>query len=96
MGKDYSETANYKIWQLNRKKENATDEVKIKIDLAINLIKLRTKKKLSQIELSKELKVNQKNISQWEKGKVSPSLKYLVVISKFYNVTINELLEPSK
>jgi len=69
MGKDYSETANYKIWQLNRKKENATDEVKIKIDLAINLIKLRTKKKLSQIELSKELKVNQKNISQWEKGK---------------------------
>ena len=54
---------------------------------------LRLRKNLTQIELSEKLNVTQATISKWEKGKSIPDIMMLKTLAKFFNVSIEYLLD---
>ena len=56
------------------------------------LQELRKKKGLTQEELAKELYVSRTAISKWESGRGYPSIDSLKEISKFFSVSIDDLL----
>ena len=58
-----------------------------------NLVKLRKKFKLSQIELSQKINYSDKAISRWEKGEVIPSIDVLEQLAEIYNVKIGYFFE---
>jgi transcriptional regulator with XRE-family HTH domain len=56
------------------------------------LQELRKTKGLTQEELAKELYVSRTAVSKWESGKGYPNIDSLKEISRFFSVTIDELL----
>ena len=56
------------------------------------LQQLRTEKGLTQEQLAEQLYVSRTAISKWESGKGYPNIESLKCISKFFSVTIDELL----
>ena len=56
------------------------------------LQELRKNRGLTQEELAKELYVSRTAISKWESGKGYPSIDSLREISRFFSVTIDDLL----
>src|SRR5699024_10324402 len=56
------------------------------------LQQLRTRKNLTQEQLAEQLYVSRTAISKWESGKGYPNIESLKCISKFFSVTIDELL----
>lgn len=57
-----------------------------------NLFIQRKNKGLTQLQLSKELGVHESTISNWEHGFREPNLNMLIVISKYFDVSIDYLL----
>ncbi len=58
-----------------------------------NFIKeLRKEKGLKQEELAEELNVHRTTVVKWEQGKSLPLNDTLVILSKYFNVTVDELL----
>lgn len=57
-----------------------------------NLLNLRKQNKLTQLELAEKLSYSDKSISKWEKGESLPSIEILCELAKFYNVTLNDLV----
>lgn len=55
---------------------------------------LRKEHGYTQEELSEILKVSRQAISHWECGASMPDVHILLALSKLYDVTINEILEP--
>lgn len=53
---------------------------------------LRLEKQLTQHELGKTLGVSQRVISFWENGNAEPDLETVLKIAKYFNVTIEEML----
>ncbi len=60
------------------------------------LQQLRTGKNLTQEQLAEQLYVSRTAISKWESGKGYPNIESLKCISKFFSVTIDELLSNLK
>ena len=60
------------------------------------LQELRKKRGLTQEELAEALFVSRTAISKWESGRGYPSIDSLKEISKFFSVTIDELLSGEK
>lgn len=56
------------------------------------ILKLRTKKGLSQDELAERLMVTRQAVSRWENGETVPNTETLKLLSREFNVTINTLL----
>ena len=52
---------------------------------------LRLEKKLGQIELAKKIGVGKSIISLWETNTCEPTLSKLIILSKFFNVSIDYL-----
>ena len=60
----------------------------------MNKIKqLRIEKHLTQLDVSRLLKVSQSAISQWENGETSPRTKTMLKLSKILGCTPNDLLQ---
>lgn len=57
-----------------------------------NLKDLRIEKGLGQIELAKAIGVSKGVISLWENGLREPNMYSLILLSKFFKVTIDELV----
>lgn len=57
-----------------------------------NLRELRLEKGLGQAELAKQLGVSKGVISLWENGLREPGMYSLILLSKFFNTTIDELV----
>ena len=53
--------------------------------------KARTAKKMTQDDLAKKLKVQQNAVSNWERGKRSPSAKMLKEIANILECSIESL-----
>lgn len=53
---------------------------------------LRTQRNLTQEELAEQLYVSRTAVSKWENGKGYPNIESLKCISKFFSVSIDELL----
>lgn len=60
------------------------------------IAELRKEKNLTQKDLANELDVSDKAISRWETGKGFPDVDSLQSLSKFFGITINELLAGEK
>ena len=53
----------------------------------------RKKLNITQDELAQKICVSNKAVSKWENGHGMPSIDYLVILAKTFNVTVNELLQ---
>jgi len=56
----------------------------------------RIEKGLSQTEIAKKMKISRQAISQFESGKVIPTLERLIEIAQILDVTLDELVEFKK
>ncbi|MBD5583529.1 MAG: helix-turn-helix transcriptional regulator [Clostridia bacterium] len=56
------------------------------------LIKLRKQKNLTQQALAEKINYSDKVISKWENGHSIPDMQAMSVLSKFYDLTIDELM----
>ena len=56
------------------------------------LKKLRTDKKITQDELAEILYVSRTAVSKWESGRGFPNIESLKAISKYFSVTVDDLL----
>jgi len=66
------------------------------LEFSEKLQELRKKRGLTQEELAEALFVSRTAISKWESGRGYPSIDSLKEISKFFSVTIDELLSGEK
>lgn len=55
---------------------------------------LRKSHNYTQDDLAKILDISRQAVSKWETGTAIPDLEVLLKISKLYNITINDILEP--
>lgn len=55
------------------------------------LLNLRKSKNLSQEELANKIGVTRQTISKWELGDTTPDLKQLDILTKVFDVSMNEL-----
>ena len=55
---------------------------------------LRRSHNYTQDDLAKRLDISRQAVSKWETGTAIPDLEVLLKISKLYDVTINDILEP--
>ncbi len=53
---------------------------------------LRKEKHLTQEQLGEKLGVTNKTVSRWENGNYMPDIEVLLLLSKEFNVSINELI----
>lgn len=56
---------------------------------------LRKSHNYTQDDLAKILDISRQAVSKWETGTAIPDLEVLLKISKLYNITINDILEPN-
>ena len=61
-------------------------------DLSSKLKEARQKKNLSQNEVAEKLNISRQAVSRWETGKGSPDINTLPLLSKLYDISIDELL----
>lgn len=54
---------------------------------------LRLERGLTKVQLAKELGVNKRTILRWEKDMMCMSLKYAVRLTKFFEISLDELVE---
>lgn len=52
---------------------------------------LRTENNLSQLQLAKNLNLERYIVSNWEQGRNEPSIEDLIMLSKYFGVTIDYL-----
>ena len=62
------------------------------MELKEKLVDVRKKKGLSQAELAEAINVSRQAISRWEVGSAIPSADNLMWLSKFYEVSMDELM----
>jgi len=58
----------------------------------VNLCLQRKHKGLTQLQLSKDLKMHVSTISNWENGLREPNLNTLIIISQYFDVSIDYML----
>ena len=61
--------------------------------LGKNISKIREKKKMTQYKLAKEIFADQSNLARIEDGKVNPTVKTLLKISKALNCSVKDLID---
>lgn len=66
------------------------------VALAEQLKLYREKSGLSQASVAEELKISRQSISKWENGRGYPDIDNLVLLSKLYQVSIDELLQENE
>lgn len=56
------------------------------------LLELRRERELTQEQLGERIGVSNRTVSRWENGNYMPPVEMLLELSKFYGVSINEIL----
>lgn len=54
---------------------------------------LRGQNKMSQGDLAEKLEVSRQSVSKWETGASIPELDKLIMMSKLFNITLDELVQ---
>ena len=57
------------------------------------LLSIRKKKGLSQEQLGMDLQVSRQTISKWEAGQSYPDFQRLVMLSDYFDMTLDELVK---
>lgn len=63
------------------------------MSLQTNLRELRTTKGLTQQQLGEIFHISRTAISNYETGKIEPSIKMILEISKFFGISVDQLLK---
>lgn len=63
-------------------------------ELKISLAAARVNAKMTQIEVAKALHVSKGTIVNWENGKIIPNLASMEMLSRLYNVPIENIFLP--
>lgn len=58
----------------------------------IGLKKIRKQKKYSQLKVAMDLSISREALSYYENGKRSPDVDMLVLLSEYFNVSIDYLI----
>lgn len=61
--------------------------------IAKNLVELRTKAKLTQLQLAEMLNYSDKAVSKWERGEAIPDIRVLIKIAEIYGVTVDDIVK---
>lgn len=64
----------------------------MKNNFKTNLKLLRTEANIGQIELARAIGVSNGIISLWENEKREPTMSYIILLAKYFNVTTDYLL----
>ena len=64
----------------------------LKNTISDNLISLRKRSKLTQMELAEKLNYSDKTISKWENGEAIPSVEVLISLADFYHVSLDDIV----
>ena len=62
------------------------------IAIGNRLLKLRTERGLTQVQVAEMLGVSNKAVSKWERGEALPSVDMLVALSRLYGVSVDQIL----
>ncbi len=62
------------------------------MNIGNKLLNIRRRKQLSIEDVESNIKVKRNIIRRWEKGRDIPSIDKLILISKLYNISLEELL----
>lgn len=60
--------------------------------IAKNLVELRTKAQLTQLQLAEMLNYSDKAVSKWERGEGVPDVRVLTKIAEIYGVTLDDIV----
>ena len=63
----------------------------LKTIIANNIVELRKKNNMTQLELAEKLNYSDKAISKWERGESYPDCSLLLPIARLFSVTLDEL-----
>lgn len=63
------------------------------MEIGNKIMELRKKNNLSQEELAEKVGVARQTISKWELGETSPDIKQSKILSKIFNVSLDELAD---
>lgn len=66
----------------------------IKLIISQNIVALRRKSAMTQIELAEKLNYSDKAISKWERGESIPDITVLKAIADIFSVTVDYLIQP--
>lgn len=66
----------------------------LKVTVASNLIDLRTKAGMTQLQLAEKLNYSDKSVSKWERAEAIPDAFVLKSLSEIFGVTVDYLLSP--
>lgn len=58
----------------------------------IRLFELRTEKGLSQRDMAREMQISQGTYNNWENEKTQPSIEQLIMLSKFFAVSVDYIV----
>ena len=61
-----------------------------------NLKKMRKVAKLTQEQVAEKLNVSRQSVAKWESGETLPDIESCILLSKLYNVTLDELVKYAK
>ena len=64
-------------------------------NLGLKLYELRKKAKISQEEFAEIVDTSRQAVSKWERDESEPDISKLILIAKYYNVSIDFLLDYS-
>lgn len=62
------------------------------IETANRLFELRKKNNFSQEQLAEKIGVSRQAVSKWERGEASPDIDNLILLSKLYNMSLDQLI----
>ena len=62
-------------------------------NLGLKLYELRKKAKISQEEFAEIVDTSRQAVSKWERDESEPDLNKIILIAKYYNVSIDYLLD---
>lgn len=63
------------------------------IEIANRLVNLRKSKNLSQEALAEKLGISRQAVSKWERAEASPDTDNLILLSRLYGISLDELLK---
>lgn len=61
--------------------------------LSLRLREVREEKGFSQTEVAHHLNISRQAVSNWEKGKSSPDIDNIILLSKLYGMSLDDFLE---
>lgn len=76
-----------KMYVMNQKGLNTMN-----IEIANRLVQLRKANNLSQEQLAEKVGVSRQAVSKWERAEASPDTDNLIILSKIYGISLDEML----